>query len=558
MKIEYYENFDLKTIVTPVNVDRLHELLIKFSYNSEKTNFLVKGFSEGFSIGYAGPMNIKRNAPNLKLRVGNEIELWNKVMKEVRLKRFAGPFAEPPFEHYIQSPISLVPKDHGKATRLVFHLSYPCNGDSVNSLTPPDICKVKYSEFDDAVKRCIEEGIGCFIAKSDMTSAFRQLGIKVKHWPLLLLKAHSSLDQNWYYFVDKCLPFGSSISCAHFQAFSDAVAHIVRYLIKKKIINYFDDYMFAALLKALCNNQVKCFLKVCSEINFLVSMDKTFWGCTSMTFLGLLLDTINQVVCIPKEKVVRAQELIHQTLSDKKKKITLHTLQKICGYLNFLCRAIVPGRAFLRRLYSVTSGKLKPHHHISITREIRGDLTMWREFLNDQSVFCRPFMDFKGIYATDIDFYSDSSRNFNLGMGAVCDKSWMFMRWGKKVEQLEPSIEYLELFALTAAVLAWIKKFRNRRVYIFCDNMGVVHMINGSTLKCRNCMVLIRMITLESLKQNVRVFAKYVKSSENVASDALSRFEFDRFRRATKHKKMDDEPTPIPQQLLPIEKIWLA
>ena len=65
------------------------------------------------------------NARNLKLNVGSKTELWNKVMKEVKEKRYAGPYHKIPFEYYIQSPIGLVPKDHGKSTRLIFHLSYP-------------------------------------------------------------------------------------------------------------------------------------------------------------------------------------------------------------------------------------------------------------------------------------------------------------------------------------------------------------------------------------------------------------------------------------------------
>ena len=45
---------------------------------------LVQGFKEGFDIGYEGPSNIKQTAPNLKLTVGDEVDLWNKVMKEER------------------------------------------------------------------------------------------------------------------------------------------------------------------------------------------------------------------------------------------------------------------------------------------------------------------------------------------------------------------------------------------------------------------------------------------------------------------------------------------
>ena len=57
-------------------------------------------------------------------------------MKEVKAECYAGPFKEPPFKSYIQSPVGLVPKDNGKDTWLIFHLSYPKKGHSVNSATP--------------------------------------------------------------------------------------------------------------------------------------------------------------------------------------------------------------------------------------------------------------------------------------------------------------------------------------------------------------------------------------------------------------------------------------
>ena len=63
----------------------------------------------------------------------------------------------------------------------------------------------------------------------------------------------------------------------------------------------------------------------------------------------------------------------------QKKKVKLVTLQRVCGVLNFLCRCIVPGRAFTRRLYAYTSNlysdkKLKTHHHVWVNAEMRSDL----------------------------------------------------------------------------------------------------------------------------------------------------------------------------------------
>ena len=86
------------------------------------------------------------------------------------------------------------------------------------------------------------------------------------------MKAESPIDGQMYFFVDKCLPFGSSISCAHFQHFSDAVAHIVRHKTGKDLINYLDDYLFIALLKAICEGQLQTFLG-CLRINPISSVD---------------------------------------------------------------------------------------------------------------------------------------------------------------------------------------------------------------------------------------------------------------------------------------------
>ena len=327
------------------------------------------------------------------------------------------------------------------------------------------------------------------------------------------MKAEHPLTGKIYYFVDKCLPFGSSISCEIFQRVSNAIVAIVKFRTKKDLVNYLDDYFFAALLLSCCNDQVKCFLQVCEMINFPVAEEKTVWASTLMTFLGMLLDSERQLVCIPMDKLKRAREIVNYFLNKRNKKATVVQFQKLCGFLNFLCRGVVPGRAFLRRLYSGTrglskAGNLKPHHHIRITEEHRLDLQVWRQFLQFPLVFARPFVDHLPVTATVIDMYSDASRNFKLGFGAYCGSEWTFGQWNESfMKRNEPSIEYLELYTLLVGVMNWIKFFKNRRIILFCDNEAVVHMVNNNSSKCKNCMHLIRVLVLESLIQNVRIFA---------------------------------------------------
>ena len=214
----YFENFDLENIVMPVNADRLFELLCEANYNPKETRFLVEGFRLGFDMGYRGPTKqIQRRAPNLKLRIGSPTILWNKIMREVEKKHFAGPFKKVPFDSYIQSPVGLVPKDGGKETRLIFHLPYPRSGSSINSETPQNVCSVHYPDFTEAIQLCLREGVLCHLSKLDMKSAFRNLCMSKWSWAWLIIMAKSPIDGQIYFFVDKCLPFGASISCAHFQ-----------------------------------------------------------------------------------------------------------------------------------------------------------------------------------------------------------------------------------------------------------------------------------------------------------------------------------------------------
>ena len=107
-------NGDIEKIVMPINVQKLKEMLETLNYNKEETAYLAEGFTDGFDIGYRGPIDRQDRSANIPLRIGNKFELWEKLMKEVKLGRYAGPFGQIPYKKYMQSPIGLVPKAGNK------------------------------------------------------------------------------------------------------------------------------------------------------------------------------------------------------------------------------------------------------------------------------------------------------------------------------------------------------------------------------------------------------------------------------------------------------------
>ena len=187
-------------------------------------------------------------------------------MKEVKEERYAGPFEDIPFDNFVQSPIGLVPKQ-GNKTRLIFHLSYNFSEQlqdaSINASTPKEWCSVHYNNLDMAVKQCLLASKQAYInfdtktiylGKTDLSSAFRVLPLKVECFCWLVLLAEDPKDGKMKYFIDKCLPFGASIRYSHYQRFSNSLKHIMVHRTgHREITNYLDDFLFITMLKLICD-----------------------------------------------------------------------------------------------------------------------------------------------------------------------------------------------------------------------------------------------------------------------------------------------------------------
>ena len=461
-------------------------------------------------------------------------------MTEVKLGRYAGPYRTIPYDSYIQSPIGLVPKGNGSQTRLIFHLSYDF-GDaehelSFNHYTPDHLCKVKYHDLDHAVACSLnlvhEMGLGAiFYGKADLTSAFRLLPCLPRFFKYMFLKAEHPVTHEVFYFADKNVPFGAARSCALFTEFSECLRHILEYQAggRKCVTNYLDDFLFIAPSEPGCNRLVRLFIDLCQSISCPLSEAKTEWGCTQIVFLGILLDGENLVLAVPAEKQVKAKNMLQWILG--RKSVTVKELQRLTGLLNFLGRAIFPGRAFTRRMYAKFAGKkenndkLKSYHHVRLDLEFRSDCDTWLFFLKHYTLnaLCRPFVDLN-VFETSVtlNFYTDASMKY--GCGCYFNGLWIKMAWPQRfIYNCKPSIEFLELYALCVGVMSWTHLLENCRVVVFCDNISVRDMVNSTSSTCRKCMTLIRMLVLDGLVHNRRVFVKHVLGRSNILADSLSR-----------------------------------
>ena len=238
------------------------------------------------------------------------------------------------------------------------------------------------------------------------------------------------------------------------------------------------------------------FFELCKIIGVPISAEKMEWPVTHLVFLGMLLDGDVMVISIPIDKRNWAVSMLNLMIDSKK--ATVQQLQSLCGFLNFLNKVIFLGQAFTRRMYvsglvDTSVGPeprpvvLKKHHHIHLDQEFKADCGVWLQFLQHPDlgqVVNRPIVDVlsPSVTSDQIFFYSDASVTEELGFGCIYDKEWIYAQWEPGfIKACQPSIEYLELYALCAGVFTWQERISNCRVTVFCDNTAVVSMINNLT-----------------------------------------------------------------------------
>lgn len=172
---------------------------------------------------------------------------------------------------------------------------------------------------------------------------------------------------------------------------------------------------------------------------------------------------------------------------------------------------------------------------------------MWEHFLsewNGISLFLDPHLTADN----DLEFWTDSSGT--IGFGGYFKNSWFQGRWPEKLWQDsddEMSMAFLELFPIVVAADLWGHRWNSKRILLHCDNQAVVNILQKGRSRKPRINKLMRHLTLSAAQNNYLIIPRYIPTKENVIADALSRFNFQRFRRSAPNA--DCQPTEVPDKL---------
>ena len=351
--------------------------------NKAWISWLLSGIDNGVSTGYNGP-RFPHTARNLASALKHPDIIDAELSKEIAVGRILGPFSELPLTNLRTSGLGAVPKKKRK-WRVIMHLSAP-EGISINDYIVKEDFPIHYATVNDAVAMVTKYGKGCIMAKIDLKAAFRMVPIVAEEWDLL------GLHWKGKYYVDTCLPFGLRSAPYIFNQFASALHWIMATNYAAELIHYLDDFLLAGPPgQPTCSKSTETMLRVCEKLGISVALDKLEGPATTITFLGITINTTLQQLRLPPDKLQEMTLLIKSWLG--KHKTTKRDLLSLIGKLSFAAIVVPSGRLFLRRLTELSTTVSKLHHHIHLNVEAMEDIIWWNRLLpsrNGVSIFLDP------------------------------------------------------------------------------------------------------------------------------------------------------------------------
>ena len=252
------------------------------------------------------------------------------------------------------------------------------------------------------------------------------------------------------YYVDTCLPFG---------------------LRSVPFLFNLDDFLIVGAPGSdQCAASIQRTLAVCNRLGIPVALDKLEGPSTTITFLGIQLDSVAQVLSHPLDKVSDILATICKWLG--RRMATKRELLSLIGKLSFATKVVPAGRLFLRRLIDLSTTVDRLHHHPRIGAEARADLEWWAHFLPQWNGRAK-FLDPQWSGPASLNLYTDASGLH--GFGAYFDRAWLRGTWPPHQTLPHRSIQWQDLFAILVAASAWSQRLSRRHVTFHCGSgAGVV------------------------------------------------------------------------------------
>ena len=139
-----------------------------------------------------------------------------------------------------------------------------------------------------------------FFVQINLENANKQVPVHPNDFELLGF----SIDGKFYF--DKTLPYGLSYACNFFEKLGSALQWILHdKFAVVHCVHILDDFLFIGYQNSPgCYDALIAFHTLANDINLPIQSEKTVSPCTTLTFIGLEIDSIKFEIRLPEDKLL--------------------------------------------------------------------------------------------------------------------------------------------------------------------------------------------------------------------------------------------------------------
>ena len=209
---------------------------------------------------------------------------------------------------------------------------------------------------------------------------------------------------------------------------------------------------------------------LCDALGLRVNHEKDICD-TIADFCGIELDSIATEARLPPKELDKTRLAVAAALRGPF--ITHSDLQSLLCFLSFAAKVVVPGRAFLRRLFDALRTNTRRHR---ITIDMRLDLEWWDRLL--------PAWNGVQILHTsraEYQIWTDASGNWGMGgcfLSYPGDSPSEVLSSRFPTRMASKHINVKEMAAVLIALRRWLHTFGGAHILLHCDKFAVVAGLN--------------------------------------------------------------------------------
>ena len=214
-------------------------------------------------------------------------------------------------------------------------------------------------------------------------------------------------------------------------------------------------------------------LSVSEHFGIPVAVDKLEGACSVITFLGIELDTIQELTRLPTHKLEELQSLITALVG--RKSCLKWDLKALVGKLQHACKVVKPACTFLRRMFELLCRVSKKHHHIRLHHAFCSDLMQWHTFLGSWSG--KATMHSRDQWIPAVEIYTNAAGE--VGCGAWWGVHSVQLKWARAATWRGILITQKEVLPAVFACVVWGHQWKAKRIWLYCHNAAAVAVLNA-------------------------------------------------------------------------------